>query len=132
MTRQFLQFCVAGTLGLAADVAALELLTHGLGLGPYGARVLSFLIAVTVTWAYNRRYTFQPRPGETLTREWLRYAMANAVGGLVNYGAYALLVHQFTQVRQWLWLGVAAGSLAGLIFNFSANKYYVYRAHGPD
>lgn len=57
MTR-FLRFCIVGCVGLAVDVAALELGVRLMGTGPWFGRGLSHLAAATVTWALNRRFTF--------------------------------------------------------------------------
>ena len=54
---QFLRFGLVGTAGFVVDAAALTA-AMALGLGPYGGRVVSYLAAVTFTWAMNRRFTF--------------------------------------------------------------------------
>ena len=53
---RFVAFCVAGTLGFIADVAVLWLVLDHLGL--YLGRVVSFMVAVTVTWVVNRHLAF--------------------------------------------------------------------------
>jgi putative flippase GtrA len=88
---QFLRFGLVGTAGFVVDAAALTA-AMALGLGPYGGRVVSYLAAVTFTWAMNRRFTFagaDPRRG---TAQWGRFVAANGAGALVNYGTYAALV----------------------------------------
>ena len=52
---QFLRFGLVGTAGFVVDAAALTAAMAWLGLGPYGGRVVSYLAAVTFTWAMNRR-----------------------------------------------------------------------------
>jgi putative flippase GtrA len=74
----------------------------------------------------NRRYTFGNRRGDRLIREWLRFLAANAAGGLINYGVYAVLVSASEFVSTWPIIGVGAGSLAGLIANFLLSRRFVF------
>lgn len=125
---QFLRFAAVGVVGLFADIAALTLALEVFRLDPYSGRVFSYLIAATTTWALNRRYTFiQADPAPALI-QWLKFLGANAIGGLANYGTYAAMVG-FTAIgASYPQIGVAAGSLVGLAFNFAVNKFWVFRA----
>jgi putative flippase GtrA len=116
--RALLLFCVAGVLALGVDLAVLYAL-KGL-LGPYGARLLSFLCAASFTWAFNRHLTFAGPSRLGLWREYAAYLASMAVGGAVNYGMYAACIHWWPWATAHPALGVAAGSLAGLLFNFLA------------
>jgi putative flippase GtrA len=124
---QFLRFGLVGTAGFVVDAAPLTA-AMALGLGPYGGRVVSYLAAVTFTWAMNRRFTFagaDPRRG---TAQWGRFVAANGAGALVNYGTYAALVALVPFVAARPVLGVAVGSVAGLVFNFTFSKLWVFRS----
>lgn len=123
---QFLRFSVVGTIAFLIDAATLQSALW-LGLDPYSGRVLSYLAAATGAWALNRRYTFRLRGGGGLLREWMQYLVANAVGFVVNYATYAACLLLSATMRAWPVLAVAVGSGAGLVFNFIANKYYVFR-----
>ena len=123
--RQFLRFSVIGTGGVVVDASALYGAMHGLGLDHYSGRLLSWLVAATFTWAMNRRFTFaDSRPPLT---QWAKFLAANAVGGIVNYSVYAGLVTFNPLVAVYPVIGVGAGSIAGLAFNFSASKFVVFR-----
>ncbi|TAL01801.1 MAG: GtrA family protein [Rhodospirillaceae bacterium] len=124
--RQFLRFAVIGTGGLVVDASTLHAGMHGLGLDPYSGRLLSWLVAATFTWAMNRRFTFVDR--QPPLTQWAKFLAANAVGGIINYGVYAALVVTSPLVAAYPTIGVGAGSIAGLGFNFSASKWVVFRA----
>lgn len=126
MLTQLLKFAVVGTVGFGVDAGVLMVGLRGLGWGPYGARLLSFVAAVTVTWWLNRRFTFAVQQAPTQA-EWLRYAGLMLLGGAVNYGVYALLVATLPWVREQPWLGVAAGSVAGLGLNFLTSRRLLRR-----
>jgi len=125
--QQLLRFTLVGAAGFLVDAGALVLATKGLGLGLYSGRVFSYLCAATFTWICNRRFTFTSDGQDNRLIQWLRFLGANAIGGAVNYGVYAVLV-AFTDVgAAWPVIGVAAGSLAGLLFNFAASKFWVFK-----
>lgn len=123
---QFLRFATVGAAGFVVDAGCLHLVVHGLGAGLYAGRLVSYLTAATFTWALNRRFTFPGQRDHKLTREWLRFLAANAAGGLINYTVYAVLVNAFDMVSMWPVIGVAAGSMAGLIANFILSRRWVF------
>ncbi len=97
------------------------------GVDPITAQAVAFTVAVTVTWLLNRRFTFAHRASPYWLREWLHYVAANSVGAVVNNGVYALLVLTIALFSKEPVLAVAAGSLAGLVFNFTASRALVFR-----
>ena len=125
---QFGKFGLVGIVGLIIDTAVLYGLMDGLGLGPYSARLLSFLAAATTTWVLNRSFTFRGAHDGTLLRQWAKFLAANAFGGVINYLVFAALITGTTLVSDHRFLGVAAGSIAGMFFNFAASKKLVFRA----
>jgi len=126
MTRQFALFCVSGALAFLVDGGVVQALVSGLDANPYLARGVSFLCAVTFTWQFNRRYTFTPVAGRGLLREWRLYTSTQLGGFAVNYAVYSALVFGLAMVREWPILGVAAGSVAGLMVNFFAARRWVF------
>jgi putative flippase GtrA len=91
---------------------------------PRGAPA-AFIVAATITWGLNRRYTFKSMAG---LGSWVPYVLLTGVGALINIGVY------------WTWLawagigslsivgGVAAGSVAALSFNFLASRAIFVKA----
>lgn len=123
---QLLAFSVVGVVGFIVDSAVLYT-AIALGLGLAGGRVVSYLAAVTVTWALNRRYTFADRSEHALLKQWARFAFTQLAGASVNLGSYYVLLHTNRAViARWPVLGVAVGSLAGLSINFVVAKIYVF------
>jgi putative flippase GtrA len=123
--RQFVSFAAIGAAAFLVDTTALYAV-RALGGDLYGGRVVSFLTAATFTWALNRRYTFGATEDARIV-QWSRFLGANALGGLVNYGVYSVLIAFVPVVRDHPVLGVAAGSLSGLVFNFFASRRWVFR-----
>ena len=119
------RFAVAGVLGVIVDVAILYLML-AVGSGPFTGRAISFISAVCVTWQFNRRYTFNSRPGVSAWREWWSYLGAMLFGGAVNYGVYTALILLCRDIPLLPLLAVGAGSLAGMTVNFINAKYFVF------
>jgi putative flippase GtrA len=127
--QQAVRFAAVGVLGFLVDAGVLSVARSLLGLDLYSSRALSYLAAVTATWALNRAFTFKEHASAAKLREWARFCAANTGGGAVNLGVYALLVNYVPLVHEVPVLGVAAGSLSGLLVNFTLSRIYVFRAH---
>jgi len=128
--NEFLRFGAVGVVGLLADMAALIVATKLLHLDLYSGRVFSYLIAATTTWALNRRFTFAADPQTSAFKQWAKFIAANAIGGIVNYAVYAAIVTFTALGSAWPLLGVAAGSIAGIAFNFTVSKRWVFKNGG--
>jgi putative flippase GtrA len=122
---QFIRFGVTGVIGFAVDVGVLYA-ALALGCGPWAGRVLSFLAAVVATWRINRRYTFTPSGSQW--SEWWRYLGAMTGGALLNLGAYTLTMWLLPPAPWLPALGVAVGSLAGMLLNFLSAKFFVFKS----
>lgn len=120
---QFVRYGLVGVGGFVVDTLVLYAVKGELGL--YGGRVVSYFAAATFTWALNRRFTFIALRPTPRLKQWLEFLAANAVGAVANYGTYSALV-AWTAAATVPVLAVAAGSIAGLIFNFTINKVWVF------
>ena len=121
----FLRFCAVGVVGFLVDASGTLLLSQVAALSPLPARIAAFIVAATITWGLNRRYTFKSMAGLGC---WVPYVLLTGVGALINIGVY------------WTWLawagigplsivgGVAAGSVAALSFNFLASRAIFVKA----
>jgi putative flippase GtrA len=131
MRREIVLFGLIGAIAFAVDVGVLYLLKSSLGV--YWGRAVSFVCAVFVTWLLNRNITFKVRSsGLSLFTEFARYFFVMLGGGSVNYLVYAVLVTVSVSVAaQPVW-GVAAGSCAGLLFNFTLARCFVFKISSSD
>lgn len=125
---EFVRFAVIGVIGFIVDASTLKLVVALLHMDLYSGRVVSFLTAATGNWMLNRRFTFRQAGRHSKVRQWLKYLGANGVGFAVNYSTYAALITYVAVARENPVLGVAAGSIAAMSFNFTVNKFWVFRA----
>lgn len=131
----FLTFAVGGVLGFIVDGGAFTLL--GLVVAnPYLVRVGSFLLAVTTTWAFNRRYAFgilrHPRLDVASAAEWFRYVLSQLTGFSVNYIVFSGLVFFTTLCASWPVLAIGVGSFSGLVVNYLSARVLVFRHSRHD
>lgn len=125
---EFARFVVIGTIGFIVDATTLKLVVALLHMDLYSGRVVSFLTAATGNWMLNRRFTFRQAGDHAPITQWLKYLGANGIGFAVNYSTYAALITYVAVVKENPVLGVAAGSIAAMSFNFTINKFWVFRA----
>ncbi len=124
----FFKFGIVGTGGYLTDVTMLTLGIH-IGLDKYSGQVVAFLISAVFTWLCNRFWTFRDRPtGVHIGKEWLTYLLVTIGGMCINYAAYAGMITIGGIWEKHLFLAVAVGSIAGLMFNFPMAKYLVFRS----
>lgn len=123
--QSLFRFGLVGVAGLIVDSGVLTILLPFVG--PYYGRLVSFVCAVGTTWALNRRFTFADRPsGLSLIHEFARYFVAMLGGGAVNYATYAGLIAVSPLVARWPVLGVVAGSLTGMMVNFTLARLFIF------
>ena len=125
---RFLQFALVGTAGFLVNELVLFISLHFVGLNKYQAWFPAFAVAVTFTWWGNRTLTFRERAAKrVIALEWLTFVFANAVGALANLGTYFLLVSEVPEPLGNPLLANVAGTLIGLIFNFTVSSRFVFR-----
>ncbi len=127
-SREFVLFAMGGIGGLLIDAGIVQMLVSFGHWNPYLARVLSFLLAATFTWWWNRRYTFAARDsGRSARAEWLHWMALMSAGAVVNYGVYALLLLNFVDLHRWPGLAAAAGSAVAALVNFSMARGVLFK-----
>lgn len=137
--RQFLLFATIGGLTTFVDMAALWFALNLLGANPYVGRIFSFLVAATCTWFFNRTFTFKGPRHHTLIEEYARFVGVAAIGGSVNFAIYSAIVRWGPQVFRLSpgviavlpYVGVIAGSLGGLVFNYTGARKLVFKSGAP-
>ena len=128
---EFFRFGMVGTAGVLVDAGILQLCLSVFGLGPYVGRAISFAVGATFTWFCNRHFTFRRRGGMHWFRQWWRFVVLMLLGFGLNYGTYAALIHWVPLVAAYPVLGVAAGSIAGMLVNFTTARRFVFH-HRPS
>ncbi len=124
-SSQFARFCGVGALGFLIDAGLLLWFTQSLGLNPYLARVFSIALALTMTWAMHRNWTFRSNTSDRMS-EWSRFAAVNGAGGALNYSVYSAILLALPGTAPLL--ALAAGSVVALAANFLGARLWAFRA----
>lgn len=130
--KQLMLFSFSGVIGFAVDAGIVMAMIRLVGINLITAQIVAFMVAVTVTWAINRRFTFRNKKSLNKFKEWLKYLGANAFGGAVNNAVFTVLViNSFVFAKNPV-LAIASGSFAGLLFNFSSAKILIFKHNNID
>jgi len=124
---EFLRFALVGAAGFVVDIAVLQSWLAVTGDRPYSGQAIAWCVAVTANWWLNRVFTFRDRSPAPLLRQWAHYVAVNSGGAAANYAVYAALVWTVPLCRSFPVLAVAAGTVAGLAFNFLGSRAFVFR-----
>ena len=125
--KEVIYFGIIGIIGFIVDAGFLLTLKGIIGL--YVAKVISFILAVITTWLLNRKLTFKKSPsGMAAGREVIRYFSVMLIGGAANYLAFYCSTKGSLFIYNNPILGVAIGSIIGMLFNFTLSKMLIFRS----
>ena len=99
------------------------------GLSVIPARLLSFSIALTVTWLLNRLVTFRHGASPRKLREWQRYVVVNGAGGALNLGIFFWMTQVLSGLAAQPLPALVTASLVALLFNYAGSRLLVFNAH---
>jgi putative flippase GtrA len=130
MLPQFFRFCSTGAIGFIVDSGILLIMTKINHLPPIPSRSLSFTVAVVVTWALNRSWTFRvsSRPSY---REFLSYLTTQAVGLGSNFAMYSFLIILQLPVAGGPIAALGVASLCALGINYAGMRVIVFSRSNP-
>ncbi len=121
--KQFVKFCLVGATNVAIFVSLYLLLTRVFGWYFLLASVAGFLLAVTWSFYWNRRWTFRVA-GPMAAREYHKFVATNGSSGLLQNAFLYLLV----EVLGWYDLAALAVVIAVSTFwNFTLSKFWAFR-----
>ncbi len=121
----FFRFCVVGTIGFITDATVLALLLEN-GVSHYVARILSFPVAVFVTWWLNRIWTFSTASRTRTGRQIMRYFTIQILGAIVNLMTYMLVLLFIEKTVVNAIFALSVGSAAGLVVNYLGARRIVF------
>ncbi|WP_067214498.1 GtrA family protein [Marinomonas gallaica] len=132
MKKQFIKFGIVGSIGFLVDACVLWFCSHWL---PYPtARAISFWVAVTSNWWFNRIFTFQDANHlEKPHQQWGKFFFASLIGFIPNWGifVYAMWLGEQLELSHYAlfpYVAMVPGVLAGMLVNFSLSKFWVFKA----
>ena len=124
----FACFSVIGGLGFLVDAGVLQLLIAMTNLGPLLARIGSFAIAVLVTFALNRYWTFFGSHRRPWGEAFLSYLTVQGVGFAANLAVYSFMILVLPQPLGEPIVALATASAFALILNYVGARDFVFAA----
>jgi putative flippase GtrA len=154
LLRQFVKFCLVGASSTAIDLGVFAALLHrdvpthlagviSSGVGGRAAELLiqfklplllcntvSFVLAVTNGFFWNRRWTFRAMDPAHMRRQYVSFFVVNIIGFFLNTSILLVLAHTLqtlgTPAQRAALLGKAAAVPLVAIWNFTASKYWAF------
>ena len=144
-TSRFLKFMVVGAIGAVVDFGTLNLLNYFTGMPFIYRQAISFTLAVTNNFFWNRYWTYPDSRSKPLARQLGQFFLINGVGILVRTPIIQLAMKALNAILQpllgdvtlpfseFLTVEVIAENLAVVVaifvimlWNFFANRYWTY------
>ncbi len=136
--KRFVKFMVVGGLGAVVDFGALNLLAHVFDVDLRIAGTLSFALAVTSNFLWNRYWTYPESKALPIAPQYLQFFVINAMALVIRLPILTWLPPPLMQVFTALHLGDAAEVLANnaalavavgiaMFWNFFINRFVTYR-----
>lgn len=124
--RDFRRFVVVGGLGFCVDGGLLTILMrYGWDIIP--ARSCSFLLAVSVTWLFNRLWTFDSGKRISMRRQYVYYFGTQVSGAIINLSIFFMLINIYPALRYTPLIPLAVGAAVSLVFNYMVSKTIVFK-----
>ncbi len=121
----FFRFGCVGLCGFVFDTATVYATRYSLGL--YGAGIVAYVVAATVTWLLNRIWTFRGRGAGPAHLQWGLFLAVNLVGFVLNRGTYVAMIATMPVAAANPVIAIFAGMLAGMFANFALARSVVFR-----
>lgn len=120
---QLAKFCVVGAIGYAINLAVYTALLHS-GLHYLIAATLSFLVAVTSNYTWNRLWTFRDRR-RGVAAQGMRFFIVS----LASLGANLVVLDALISLGAGKLVGQAIAIVLVTPLNFIGNKLWSFRRH---
>lgn len=120
---QLAKFCVVGAVGYAINLAVYAVVLHS-GLHYLVAATLSFLVAVTSNYTWNRLWTFRDRR-RGVAAQGMRFFIVS----LGSLGANLLVLDALISLGAGKFVGQAIAIVLVTPLNFIGNKLWSFRLH---
>ena len=125
-TARFLRFCAVGTAGFLADTGMLLVIVHVFGVNPVAAKILSFGLAVFLTFELNRRWAFGVTRSGNIGTALAAYFGVQSTGFLCNFGVFTALIYVLPVPFNNLVLCSMVAAAAALVVNYAGAKRLVF------
>jgi putative flippase GtrA len=137
--KRFLKFMFVGAMGAIVDFGVLNLLAHVFDVPVTIAGVISFSLAVTSNFIWNRYWTYPESRNFPLLRQYLQFFIINATALLIRVPILALVPGSAIAFFESIGVPPATAEVLGnnvalalavgiaMFWNFFVNRFITYR-----
>jgi putative flippase GtrA len=125
-SESFVRFAVVGLVGFVVDGGVMQLLISTAGYSPLLARTFSFPLALTLTWALNRNWTFEAGRHRGHASQYARYLAVQVAGFAINYAVFAACVTASEIGRRLPLLSLVFAALISMVFTYVVSRRFVF------
>jgi putative flippase GtrA len=131
------RFLLVGALNTFIDLGILNILIwfSGIASGAWFSvfKALSFLVATTNSYFWNKHWTFEKGKNGFAAHEFSKFVAVTAVGLFVNVGIASLVVNvigiQFgLSEEMWATIGAVTSAFFAWAWNFLSSKFIVFKS----
>ena len=109
--KRFAKFLVVGTIGFVVDFGMFNILLRVLNFPPVLAQTLSFSLAVTSNFTWNRLWTYPESRSKPILKQFAQFFVLNLIAWLVRTPIFIAL----SDPMKTLVASMSAGPFAGLL-----------------
>jgi len=124
----FVQFCMVGASGVVVNLGVVTLL-----LAFRAPRSIALaggiLVSVISNFFFNRRFTFGHARDGNVWKQFVGFCTASSVGAAIQFGVAMAVVG--AQPEMPTQVAALFGIAAGLLVNFTVNRYFVFKQEHP-
>jgi len=125
-SHPFARFLAVGVVGFVVDSGVMQLLISIAGYSPLLARTFSFPLALTLTWALNRNWTFGAGRHGDPASQYGRYLAVQVAGFAINYAVFAACVTGSEIGRRYPLLSLVFAALVSMVFTYVVSRRFVF------
>lgn len=122
--RQFIKFCIVGSSNGLVDFSVYLAATRFFHVHYIVANFISFIFAVSWSFYWNSRWTFQSRWEVDLQKQYVKFFIINCIGVLLQTTA----LYIFVEHAGFDDISVKAVAIVGIAFwNFTLSRFWVFK-----
>ncbi len=119
------QFGLVGLSGVFVNLAVVTLLLMA-GLSSFIALAGGIVVSVITNFLFNRRFTFQYARDGNVWKQFVGFCLASSVGAAIQFGVASAVLLAYPKVLPQV--AALFGIAAGMLINFTVNRYFVFKA----
>lgn len=123
---QFVKFGLVGFLSFLVDAGVYLILTRYLAVFYLLAKMISFVVAATNSYIFNRTWTFRSKNSQ-IRREFVKFFLISLIGLGIN-SLIMFLAVDLIKLNDLF--GLVIATIITMFWNFTANKLWVF--HGKS